>query len=129
MLFSWHFEVQKWKFEQNSENLKIQDGGRLWRNLYDYCCYGNQLDITRFRLIKSTNEVCYMYQASCQWIVNGWIVSKVIGGGGPIDTPPPLKASCNYFFFEASRVKYQTLDIELLVILLALYSRCESYIL
>ena len=23
--------------------------------------------------------------------------------GGPID-PPPLKASCNYFFFEASRV-------------------------
>ena len=25
------------------------------------------------------------------------------GGGGPIDRP--LKASCNYFFFEASRVK------------------------
>ena len=25
--------------------------------------------------------------------------------GGPIYTPPPLKASCNYFFFEASRVK------------------------
>ena len=31
----------------------------------------------------------------------GWIVSKVEGGGGPID-PPPLKASCNYFFFEAN---------------------------
>ena len=29
---------------------------------------------------------------------------KVEGGGGPID-PPPLKASCNYFFFEASRDK------------------------
>ena len=25
--------------------------------------------------------------------------------GGPIDPPPPLKASCNYFFFEDSRVK------------------------
>ena len=29
-------------------------------------------------------------------------MSKVEGGGGPID--PPLKASCSYFFFEASRV-------------------------
>ena len=26
-------------------------------------------------------------------------------GGGPIDPLPPLKASCNYFFFEASRVE------------------------
>ena len=34
-----------------------------------------------------------------------YIVSKVEGRGGPIDLPPPpLKASCNYFFFEASRV-------------------------
>ena len=33
----------------------------------------------------------------------GWIMSKVEGGGGPIDPPPPpFKASCNYFFFEAS---------------------------
>ena len=32
----------------------------------------------------------------------GWIVSKVEGGS---DWPPPLKASCNYFFFEASKVK------------------------
>ena len=33
-------------------------------------------------------------------------MSNVEGGGGPIDLPPPppLKASCNYFFFEASRV-------------------------
>ena len=30
-------------------------------------------------------------------------MSKVEGGGGPTD-PSPLKASCNYFFFEASRV-------------------------
>ena len=30
-------------------------------------------------------------------------MSKV-DGGGPID-PPPLKASCNYFFLKASRVK------------------------
>ena len=30
-------------------------------------------------------------------------MSKV-KGGGPID-PPPLKASCNYFFWKASRVK------------------------
>ena len=32
-------------------------------------------------------------------------MSKVEGGGGPIESPP-LKASCNYFFFEASRVKF-----------------------
>ena len=31
-------------------------------------------------------------------------MSKVEGGGGPIEPPPPLKALCNYFFFEASRV-------------------------
>ena len=32
-------------------------------------------------------------------------MSKVEGGGGLIDPPPSLlKASCNYFFFEASRV-------------------------
>ena len=31
----------------------------------------------------------------------GWIVSKVEEGGGPIDPLPP-KASCSYFFFEAS---------------------------
>ena len=34
----------------------------------------------------------------------GWIVLKVEGGGGPIEPPPPLKASCNYFFLKASRV-------------------------
>ena len=45
MLFSRHFEVQKLKFEKN-ENLKIQDGGRLWRHLFDNSCHGNQLDIT-----------------------------------------------------------------------------------
>ena len=32
-------------------------------------------------------------------------MSKVEGGGGPINPPPPPKCSCNYFFFEASRVK------------------------
>ena len=31
-------------------------------------------------------------------------MSKVEGGGA-IDPPPPLKALCNYFFFEAYRVK------------------------
>ena len=55
MLFSRQSEVEKWKFEQN---LKIQDGGRLWRHLFDYCCHGNQLDTTWFRLIESTNEAC-----------------------------------------------------------------------
>ena len=42
-------------------------------------------------------------------------MSKVEGGEGPI-TPPPLKASCNYFFFEASRVKnvgpYELINID-----------------
>ena len=33
----------------------------------------------------------------------GWIVSKV-EGGSDWSPPPPPKASCNYFFFEASRV-------------------------
>ena len=63
MLFSRQSEVEKWKFEQN---LKIQDGGRLWRHLFDYCFHGNQLDTTWFRLIESTNEACYMYQISSQ---------------------------------------------------------------
>ena len=43
MLFFRHFEIEKFKFEQN---LKIQDGGRLWRHLFDFCCHGNQLDTT-----------------------------------------------------------------------------------
>ena len=29
---------------------------------------------------------------------------KVEGEGCPIDTHLPLRASCNYFFFEASRI-------------------------
>ena len=28
-----------------------------------------------------------------------------VDAGSPIAPPPPPKASCNYFFFEASRVK------------------------
>ena len=41
----------------------------------------------------------------------GWIVLKVEGGGGVRLTPsPPLKASCNYFFFEASRVNGKSPD-------------------
>ena len=35
-------------------------------------------------------------------------MSKVEGGRGAIDHPPRLEASCNYFFFEASRVKRKT---------------------
>ena len=57
MLFSRQSEVQ---------NLKIKDGGRPWRNLFDYCCYGNQLDTTWFRLIENINEACYVYQISSQ---------------------------------------------------------------
>ena len=44
----------------------MQDGGRLWRHLFDYCSHGNQLDTTWFRLIESTSEACYMYQISSQ---------------------------------------------------------------
>ena len=36
-------------------------------------------------------------------------MSKVEGGGGQIDKPPPLEASCNCFFFEASRAKLLSL--------------------
>ena len=35
-------------------------------------------------------------------------MSKVEGRG--VRLTPPAKASCNYFFLEASRVKYQKLD-------------------
>ena len=66
MLFSRHSEAQKWKFEQNLKIWKIQDGGRLWRHLFDYCCHGKQLDTTWFRLIESTNDACYVYQISSQ---------------------------------------------------------------
>ena len=31
-------------------------------------------------------------------------MSKVEEGGGGVDPHPPFKASCEYFFFEASRV-------------------------
>ena len=65
MLFSRHFEKQKLKFEQKSENFKIQDLRQLVTS-FDYRCNGNQLDTTWFRLIESTNEACYMYQISCQ---------------------------------------------------------------
>ena len=33
---------------------------------FDYCCHGNELDTTWFRLIESTNEAGYMYQISSQ---------------------------------------------------------------
>ena len=36
-------------------------------------------------------------------------MSKVEGGEGQIE-PPPLKASCNYFFLEASRVNKRGKD-------------------
>ena len=38
-------------------------------------------------------------------------MSKVEGGEGPVDPPPLLKASWNYFFFEASRVNTKTLPL------------------
>ena len=38
-------------------------------------------------------------------------MSKVEGGGGLLLTPLPLKASCNYFFFEASRFNNDSHDI------------------
>ena len=55
MLFSHHFQysIRIWI---KSENLKIQDGGHLWRYLGSYGCHGNQLDTTWFRLFESTKE-------------------------------------------------------------------------
>ena len=81
------------KIWTKSDNLKIQGGGRLWRHLFDYCCHGNELGTTWFRLIESTNEACFMYQILSQ--SDEIFESRK---GGPIDPPPPLKASCNYFF-------------------------------
>ena len=56
----------KVKIWTKSENLRIQDGSRLWRHLFDYCCHGNQLDTTWFHLVKSTNEACCVYQISSE---------------------------------------------------------------
>ena len=39
----------------------------------------------------------------------GWNMSKVEGEGSDWPPPPHLKASCNYFFFEASRVNINTI--------------------
>ena len=71
-----------------------------------------------YQYLESTNEAYYMYQISCRsdklcrkWfhlieskIEGGW--GRGGGGGGEaIDpAPPTFKCSCNFFFFEASRV-------------------------
>ena len=47
-------------------------------------------------------------------------MSKVEGGGGVRLTPPFLKASCNYFFWKASRVNrlvFDGLKVDLLAVL------------
>ena len=70
MLFSRHFEVQKFKFEQNLKTSNSRMAGvcdviylTIVSNTMDH---ENQLDTTWFRLIESTNEVYYMYQISSQ---------------------------------------------------------------
>ena len=87
MLFSRQSEVQKWKIEQN---LKIQDGGLLlpWKPIWHYVVSLNW-----------KNKWSLLYVPNFKSI--GWIVSNVEGGS---DFLPPFRASCNYFFFEASRV-------------------------
>ena len=57
----WGTKVKIWT---KSENLKIQDGCRLWPHLFDYYCHGNKLNTTWFRLIENTNETCYMLQVN-----------------------------------------------------------------
>ena len=103
MLFSRQSEVGKGKFEQNLKIWKsVQDGGRLWRHLFDYMLPWKPV---RHHLV----SLNWNYKWSLLYIPNfksiGWIVSKLEGGEDPIDSPPPLKASCNYFFQKASRVK------------------------
>ena len=72
----WGISTAKWRFlvilKYKSEKLN-----KIWKfknprwqppltSFFDYCCHGNQLCTTWFRLIESTNEDCYMYQVSCQ---------------------------------------------------------------
>ena len=45
-----------------------------------------------------------MYQISCQ---SDELCRKKKGRGS--DWPPPVKASCNYFFFDASKIKREEL--------------------
>ena len=82
------------KIWTKSENFKIQDGGRLWRHLFDYCCRGNQLDTAWFRLIESTNETCYTYQVSCQ---SDELYQKRKGGGGSNWPPLPPRLRVTIF--------------------------------
>ena len=95
MLFSpyafWSTKIQIWT---KSENLKIQNGGRLWRHLFDYRCNENQLNTKLFLLTESTNEAYCMCQISCQ--SDG---SRLLGLRksqrdriGCNSNPPPLKA-------------------------------------
>ena len=92
MLFSCQSEEQKWKFEQN---LKI------WKSKMAAACDVIYLTIVA-RLRHHVVSFNWKYKWSLLYAPNfktiGWIVLKVEGKRGPIDPPPPLEASYNYFF-------------------------------
>ena len=89
----WGTNVKIWT---KSENLESQDGGGpvtsfIWL-LLPWKQIRHQLKV-QMKLV-----LCYKFQVNRMNCVEG-------KRGGPIDPPPPLKASCNYFFLKASRVK------------------------
>ena len=65
MRFSCHFEVQKFKFEQNLRIYKSKMAAACDVS-FGYRSHGNQLDTTWFHLNESANEAYYMYQISYQ---------------------------------------------------------------
>ena len=82
----WSTIIQIWR---KSENLKIQDGGHLWRHLYDSGCHGDQLNTSWFYLFESIKKLII-----CTNIMPiGWIVSKV--DREPIDTHPKTGVKAN----------------------------------
>ena len=92
-------EVEKWKFD------KIW---KSWNPKRRAAC-----DVIYLTIVAMENQLGHhvvllnwKYKWRLLYVPNfkltGWIVSRVEGGGGgmgPID-PPPLKASCSYFFLE-----------------------------
>ena len=85
MLFSRQSEVKKWKFEQN---LKI------WKSKMAAACDVIYLTIVAMETIRNhVVSLNWKYKWSLLYVPNfksiRWIVSKVEGGRGPIDPPPP----------------------------------------
>ena len=107
----WGRKVKIWT---KSENLKIQDGGRLWRHLFDYCCHG-------WHHVVSLN---WKYKWSLLYVPNfkliGWVVLKVEGGVRL--TPPPSRLRVTIFSRRLLGLKRELESLNTLLYSTLLYS-------